>query len=86
MHEGVAAAGEGSRFSFSTHLQGVAALGGKLSIPPLVCVRLYSPQGKVPPRSARAWERAVRLGLPAARLGRPARLPCSCARALAFVS
>lgn len=50
MHEGVAAAEEGSRFSLlSTHLQGVAALGGSFPFRPLSAQGFYPPPGKVPP-------------------------------------
>lgn len=50
MREGVAAAEEGSRFSLlSTHLQGVAALGGSFPFRPLSAQGFYPPPGKVPP-------------------------------------
>lgn len=50
MHEGVAAAEEGSRFSLlSTHLQGVAALGGSFPFRPLSAQGFYPPPGKVAP-------------------------------------
>lgn len=49
MHEGVAAAEEGSRFSTLHPPPGCSSSWGKLSIPPPLCARLYPPPGKVPP-------------------------------------
>lgn len=49
MHEGVAAAEEGSRFSTLHPPPGCSSSWGKLSIPPPLCARLYPPPGKVLP-------------------------------------
>ncbi|XP_014110641.1 PREDICTED: uncharacterized protein LOC106628335 [Pseudopodoces humilis] len=50
VHEGVAFAEEGSRFSPTLHPPpGCSCSWGKLSIPPPLCARLYPPPGKVPP-------------------------------------